>query len=95
MRINTGRPMQNSNIQRFNQTHRDEALDLYLFRTLGEVRDIIDHWITKYNEERPHDALQGMTSVEYLEAQIMQKTLETYGPNYGTYKICPGNKRTG
>lgn len=54
-----------------------------------------DHWITKYNEELPHDALQGMTSVKYLEAQIMQKTLETYGPNYGTYKICPGNKRTG
>ena len=68
--IQPGRPMQNSYIERFNRTYRDEVLNLYLFRSLGEVRDITSHWMTKYNEERPHDALQDMTPVEYLMAKM-------------------------
>lgn len=71
--IHSGRPMQNSYIERLNQTYCDEVLDLYLFRTLEEVRDITDHWITKDNEERPHDALQDMAPVEYLVAKMTQK----------------------
>ena len=75
--IQPGRPMQNSYTERFNQTYRDKVLDLYLFRTLGEVRNITDHWVTKYNEERSHNALQDMAPFEYLMAKMTQKNSRT------------------
>ena len=71
--IQPGRPMQNSYIERFNRTYRDEVLDLYLFRSLSEVRDITSYCMTQYNEERPYDALQDMAPVEYLMAKMTQE----------------------
>ena len=65
--------MQNSYIGGFNRTYRDELLDLYFFRSLSEVRDITSYWRTKYNEERPHDALQEMAPAEYLMAKMTQE----------------------
>ena len=61
-------------IKRFNRIYRHEVLDLYLFRSLSEVRDITSCWMTKYNEERPHDALQDMAPVEYLVAKMTQES---------------------
>ena len=71
--IQPGRPMQNSYIERFNRTYRDEVLDLYLFRSLFEVGKIASYLRTKYAEERQHDALQDMAPVEYLMAKMTQK----------------------
>lgn len=65
--------MQNSYIRRFNRTYQDEVLDLYLFRSLSEVREMTSSWMTKYNDERPHDALQDMAPVEYLMAKMRQE----------------------
>lgn len=31
-----------------------------------EVRAIIDEWMKHYNQERPHEALDNLTPVEYL-----------------------------
>jgi Integrase core domain len=39
---------------------RNEVHDLYLFRNLAEVREIVSQWRRQYNEDRPHDALGGL-----------------------------------
>jgi hypothetical protein len=42
-------------------------LDFYVFRTLGEVREVTDRWLIEYNEERPHESLNDLTPVEYRQ----------------------------
>lgn len=64
--IQPGKPTQNSYIERFNRTFRDEILNMYVFRTLNEVREISENWMKEYNEERPHDSLGDLTPWEYL-----------------------------
>ena len=63
--IKPGKPTQNSYVGHFNRTYRDEVLNMYVFRTLNEVREITEKWIRQYNEERPHDALGDLTPWEY------------------------------
>ena len=66
--IQPGKPMQNSYVERFNRTYRDEILNSYVFKTLSEVRAITEEWMDQYNEERPHDVLDDFTSFEYRMA---------------------------
>jgi putative transposase len=71
--IKPGKPTQNSYIERFNRTYREEVLDFYVFRTLSEVREITHEWITEYNEERPHYSLGNLTPAEYAAASEGQE----------------------
>ena len=64
--IKPGTPTQNSYVERFNRTYRDEILNMYVFKTLTEVRERTENWIQEYNDERPHDSLADLTPWEYL-----------------------------
>jgi putative transposase len=59
--IQPGTPTQNSYVERFNRTYRDEILNMYVFKTLDEVSDLTENWVREYKEERPHDSLGDLT----------------------------------
>ena len=58
--------MQNGYIERFNKSYRAEVLDMYLFRTLEEVREITMEWMAEYNEIRPHESLGNLPPRAFL-----------------------------
>jgi putative transposase len=70
--IQPGKPMQNGFVERFNGNIRRELLNAYVFRTLTEVREMVEKWNYDYNFHRPHNALGNKTPAEIL-AQIEDK----------------------
>lgn len=73
--IEPGKPTQNAYIERFNGTFRREVLDAHLFRSIKQVRQVVDEWLLEYNTERPHQALKFMTPVEYRQVTSPQKSV--------------------
>lgn len=71
--IQPGKPNQNAYIERFNRSLRNEVLNLYLFRNLDEVREVVSQWMIQYNEQRPHDALGGLPPTVYA-AQTLENS---------------------
>ena len=74
--IEPGKPNQNAFIERFNRSLRNEVLNLYLFRSLDEVREIVSQWRRQYNEDRPHDALGGLPPVVYAKQILENSTFD-------------------
>lgn len=68
--IQPGKPMQNGFIERFNRTYREEVLDMYVFNTIGEVREITEAWLLDYNKLRPHESLGNLTPHEFAAAAL-------------------------
>ena len=60
-----GKPTQNSYVERFNRTFREEVLNFYVFSRLSEIRTIVDAWVQEYNEQRPHEPLGNLTPEEF------------------------------
>ncbi|RTK99625.1 MAG: transposase [Proteobacteria bacterium] len=63
--IQSGKPMQNGYCERFNGTFRHELLNVYEFNTLAEAKLRVNLWMDEYNNERPHNRLNGLTPMQY------------------------------
>ena len=46
---------------------RRELLNVYLFNTLNQVRELSEEWRIDYNDERPHKSLGYLSPIKYAE----------------------------
>lgn len=60
-----GTPTDNSYIETFNGSFRDECLNVHWFATIDEAQATIEAWRRDYNESRPHMALDDMTPAAF------------------------------
>ena len=60
-----GKPTDNSFVESFNGSLRDECLNVNWFESLDEAKAIIEAWRVEYNESRPHTALAGQVPGEF------------------------------
>lgn len=65
--IEPGKPNQNAYVESFNGRLRDECLNEHWFTHLLHARTVIESWRREYNEERPKNALGGMTPAAYAQ----------------------------
>jgi len=82
-RIEPGKPQQNSYVERFNRSYREDILDMYAFENLRQVRDLTSEWVVEYNYDRGHDSLGGKSPVEYA------RSFSPFTPQ----QFCEGAKR--
>lgn len=60
-----GKPTDNSYVETFSGSLRDECLNVNWFDTLSEARATLEAWRRDYNESRPHSSLKDLTPAEY------------------------------
>lgn len=64
--------------ERFHRTlqrqHRSGVLDMHIFRTLSDVLEQTEHWLADYNQQIPHDSLDGLTPAEYRNQHARRST---------------------
>ncbi len=89
--IQPGKPTLNVFIERFNQTYSTEILDFYLFRTLNEVREITERWVSEHNCERPHESLNNITPEEYRQHNHLAGISKMPGTKTGLF-TSPASK---
>jgi putative transposase len=81
--IQPGKPSQNPFTERFNGTFRFEFLNPELFDKLDSVRELSSQWKIQYNEQRPHQSLNGLTPELVLRNYKKKLSLLQGGTNSG------------
>lgn len=64
-----GKPVDNAFIESFNRTVRNECLNDNWFLSMSHAREVIEEWRMKYNNIRPHSALNRLTPAEFAAQQ--------------------------
>lgn len=52
-------------VETFNESLRDECLNVQWFGAIDETRAKLEPWRAEYNESRPHEAFSDLTPAEY------------------------------
>ena len=73
--IEPGKPNQNAYVESFNGRLRDECLNEHWFTSLLHARTVIETWRREYNEQRPKNALGGLTPEAYAKTLAGSDTL--------------------
>ena len=77
--IDPGKPNQNAYVESFNGRLRDECLNEHCFTSLLHARAVIEGWQREYNEERPKNALGGLTPIGLCEAAGKKDSYSNHG----------------
>jgi transposase InsO family protein len=64
-----GSPTTTGKIERFHRTLRIEFNTRQMFRNLKTAQEALDEWVTYYNTQRPHQALDDLTPESRFRAQ--------------------------
>ena len=60
-----GKPTDNTFIESFNGSFRDECLNVNWFLSIDDAREKINTWRKDYNEFRPHSSIGDLTPYEF------------------------------
>jgi hypothetical protein len=78
-----GKPTDNSFVESFNCSFRDECSNAHWFLSLEDAAEKIEAWRKEYNEYRPHSSLNNLTPLEFVNQcrqQADQKDGQPAGP---------------
>ncbi len=65
--MNFSRP-DNPFIKLFNDSLRDNCLNIHGFLSLEDVQEKLDNWCKEYNHKRTYSSLNGMTPAEFIRS---------------------------
>lgn len=75
--IEPGSPWQNGYGESFNSIFRDDCLNRWEFYSVKEAKLVIDRWLEKYNDYRPHGSLKGITPNMFLKQWRQEHATES------------------
>jgi len=78
--VQPGKPTQNAYIESFNGKFRDECLNEHMFTSLYDAQQKIENWRQDYNVNRPHRALNQLTTEEFATQFNKQRQTEITNP---------------
>lgn len=70
-----GRPTGNAVVERLIRTLKEEVIWLRDWDTVKQVREAVAAWVVRYNERRPHQALNYKTPSEYRAEHLGDRAL--------------------
>lgn len=70
-----GRPTGNAVVERLIRTLKEEVIWLRDWDTVDQVREAVAAWVVRYNERRPHQALNYKTPAEYRAEHLGARAL--------------------
>jgi putative transposase len=79
-------PKDNAVLERFNRTIQEEFVDMAYagVEDIKEFNQELTEWLVEYNAVRPHQALDYLTPLEYIDTYLNTKVLPMYSSSTST-----------